>query len=897
MPWSAGGPVGAMAAIDHLPLEIPRGAPVAARWDAFADQVVRWCAAQGLVLRDAVVLLPFLQLLGPARAAFGRRGGWLPRVETTQTLARSLGPPPRREPMQLAGERAADVLVAAQVLQAQGEGRRWAQRDPAGFEAAAQRVAETALQLARAAAAVPPATRPAHWERARQLLGPAPGPGGTERWLARTALEWAAQSATPATDRLFALRPSAWIVLQVGGPDPLARALVAAASGELPALVVDADPPADRLLGESGAAVVPAFAVCASFEEEAQAAAAQVVAHVNRGEAPVALVALDRVLVRRVRALLEGAGLAVADETGWRLSTTRAAARLMALLRAAEPEAGTDALFDWLKGLPSWPGEGAFGERVAALEAACRRRQITRIASLAAPHDDTPEARLGARAAALLQQLADAASRPVADWMDRLADVAVACGLASALQADEAGRQVLAALRLDADAARRAEWLRGAGDRTFDLPGLRAWIDDALEAETFRPSTPPGGAQVVITPLAQSIWRPFAAIVMPGASDRHLGAPPPLHTLLAPATFEALGLPDAAALRRDEAAAFAQLLAMPLTLLRRHLDGPEPLADSVLVERLRLELARCGTPLAAWQDPRETHEVAPDPQPRPTPSASALLPARLSASGAEALRDCPYRFFALHVLKLREVDELDAEVEKRDYGTWLHDVLRDFHTGRPAPRAVQEDCERLHAAGVARRDALGLDEAEFVPFAASFAAFVPRYVEWLHRREAGGAAWRDAEREFVRPLPGVPRVELYGRIDRIDTRERPAPAEELIDYKTGSADRLREKVRRPLEDTQLAFYAALLQPQASAPLRAMYLALDASRGIEAFEHEDVERSAAALVDGLAHDLVRLQGGAPMPALGTGPSCTFCAARGLCRRDHWAEPALPDEADA
>ncbi len=32
----------------------------------------------------------------------------------------------------------------------------------------------------------------------------------------------------------------------------------------------------------------------------------------------------------------------------------------------------------------------------------------------------------------------------------------------------------------------------------------------------------------------------------------------------------------------------------------------------------------------------------------------------------------------------------------------------------------------------------------------------------------------------------------------------------LIDYKTGNADKLKQRVAEPLEDTQLAFYAALL---------------------------------------------------------------------------------------
>lgn len=880
-----------MAAIDHTPLESAPGAPLAAAcWDAFAAQVSRWCSRRSVSLRDAVVLLPFAQLLAPARSAFGRLGGWLPRIETTHTLARALGPAARLHGLQVAGHRAADVLMAAQVLEAQADGRAWARRDPAGFEMAADLIAQTAAELMRAASAVAPDRRPAYWERARALLTPAPGPGATQRWLARTALEWAAQSTEPATDRLFALRPAAWIVLQAGGRDDLAHAVLEAAEDATPCCVVDADPPHDRLLGETTLFPVPAFALCDSFEDEAQAAAAQVVAHVSEGQAPVALIALDRVLVRRVRALLEAAGLAVADETGWRLSTTRAAARLMALLRAAEPQAGTDTLFDWLKSLPAWPGEPVFAERVTALEAACRRLQIARIDHLATGADEVLQSAFSRRVVGLLNDLAATDAQPVALWLDRLEQAAADCGLVTALQADDAGRQVLGALHLNETPAQRTAWLRSAGARVLDLPGLRAWIDGVLEAETFRPAPPAGGAQVVITPLAQSIWRPFAAIVMPGASDRYLGTSPSLHPLLPSAALPALGLPDAQTARRDEAAAFAHLVAAaPMTLLRRRLDGPEPLADSPLVERLRLELARRGQTLAAWQDTRRVLELTVDPPPRPTPVAAALLPRRLSASAAEALRDCPYRFFALHVLRLREVDELDAEVEKRDYGTWLHDVLREFHVERPAPRSAQQDAERLQAVGIARRDALGLDEAEFLPFAASFAAFVPRYVAWLHDREADGATWREAEREYQRALPELTDTQLYGRIDRIDHRERPTVGDDLIDYKTGNAQKLREKVSRPLEDTQLAFYAALLQPQAQGPLRAMYLALDSNRDLDPIEHKDVDTSADALVAGLTHDLQRLRAGAPMPALGTGASCEFCAARGLCRRDHWAAP--------
>jgi len=41
-------------------------------------------------------------------------------------------------------------------------------------------------------------------------------------------------------------------------------------------------------------------------------------------------------------------------------------------------------------------------------------------------------------------------------------------------------------------------------------------------------------------------------------------------------------------------------------------------------------------------------------------------------------------------------------------------------------------------------------------------------------------------------------------------------------------------------------------------------------------------------------MARIAAGAPLPALGEGSVCEFCAVRGLCRKDYWAdaEQALP-----
>ncbi|MEQ1806409.1 MAG: PD-(D/E)XK nuclease family protein, partial [Burkholderiaceae bacterium] len=134
-----------------------------------------------------------------------------------------------------------------------------------------------------------------------------------------------------------------------------------------------------------------------------------------------------------------------------------------------------------------------------------------------------------------------------------------------------------------------------------------------------------------------------------------------------------------------------------------------------------------------------------------------------------------------------------------------------------------------------------------------------------------------------------------GHIDRIDTIGEGLRARAvLIDYKTGSVESLKRKVREPLEDTQLAFYAALLPPDSlefGRPLRAIYLALDSRKRIEVIEHMGVEGSAQTLIEGLASELRRMRGGHALLPLGEGDTCDYCEARGLCRRDHWAEPGI------
>jgi ATP-dependent helicase/nuclease subunit B len=306
-------------------------------------------------------------------------------------------------------------------------------------------------------------------------------------------------------------------------------------------------------------------------------------------------------------------------------------------------------------------------------------------------------------------------------------------------------------------------------------------------------------------------------------------------------------------------------------------DNGEPLLASPLLQLLLLQGAAHAAP-----DAREKSELQARPVTAPQAVGAALPVTQLSASAYEDLRRCPYRFFALRQLGLREAGELDEDVGKRDFGSWLHAVLRGFHEALQAAGELPRP-ERVRVMDEQARALLGrqrLDEGEFLPFLAGWPALRDGYLDWLDKHEATGARFAEAETDHEVELGAV---KLVGRVDRID---RAADGAALVmDYKTESSQATRDRMKQPLEDTQLAFYAALLQEPA---LQAAYLNVSERGDVLPVPHTDVERARELLLQAIRDDLARISAGAPMPALGEGRACDYCGARGLCRKDFWSE---------
>jgi ATP-dependent helicase/nuclease subunit B len=823
-------------------------------------RISRVLAERSLHAARTVVLVPYAQLMQVARAMWAACGtpGFAPRFETTRNWARSAGGfVPGAD--DIAFDMAHDLLTAQSLL------------SRAGFAASrialAGRLVEIALQLAPLAAAEHPDERAAWAQRVRGAIDAGKGSEwfDIESALNGIALAWAANSGY-ATDVLLdggaLAQVDQLIVLDGLQSDPLANKL-AALFGErvlhFPLATLDAP------------ACIAALHPATDPEDEAQRAAACVLRHLAEGRAPVALAATDRALTRRITAQLAAQGVRPNDETGWKLSTTRAAATLMSALRACAHDASSDQVLDWLKSASALDGRS-----VRALEARLRDRGMREwrswCAFVAASEKPKDLGLLPFTNDVEAQRARLARARPLAEWLASTRALLEAGGQWAALHGDVVGVEVIAALYLDAE----GEEIRGA---RCTLAEFTAWVRDVLEAASVRLPSDADSPQVVVLPLHQLLGRAFGAVVVPGCDDQRLPASPEPPGEWNPAQRLALALPSREALEAAQRAAWAIALRAPYCdLLWRQFDASgEPVRPSPLVQMLHLD--HCA---ADGADPRTPVQLAARPTPRPQPHGDALVPATLSSTAYEDLRRCPYRFFALRQLGLRSSDELDAEIDKRDFGNWLHAVLGRFHEAlKEAPTA--ELPARLALMATAEQEAtreFGLSETEFLPFAAAWPAVRDGYLAWLAGHEAGeGAVFVEAEPWKEVPLGSV---KLVGRLDRVDVT--PDGRAFVIDYKTESVDKSKDRIKDPTEDTQLAFYAALFPDDS---LRAAYINVgEKASGTRTVEQTDVIAARDALVAGVMDDLARIGRGAALPALGEGTVCEHCAARGLCRKDFW-----------
>ncbi|MBV8624088.1 MAG: PD-(D/E)XK nuclease family protein [Herbaspirillum sp.] len=625
---------------------------------------------------------------------------------------------------------------------------------------------------------------------------------------------------------------------------------------------------------------LPTLCAATDLENAAVQSAQIVLRWLEQGKNEIAIVAQDRVTARRLRALLERAQVAVADETGWKLSTTRAAAALAAWNDLVSARGETNALLDLLKSPFVFPAEEGKADRVMRIEARLRRANIAGDwqALQAAFAESSDPAELQWIVTLARQAARFGGRKTLAQWCDTQRALCQALGMEAALREDGAGEQCL--LMLDEIAAEQ-----GGLQDSFSFAEWRALLNLRLDATSYMP--PISDRRVVMLPLNGARLRRFDAVLVIGADAAHLPSPPQETLFFSNAVRRELNLATRATRQRQQLRDLTELLCVndEVVLCWQTLQDGEPNPVSPWLQRLELKLAQHGQPPLSRLDlPPPPRKLLAQSSRMPAPSAPELLPEKLSASGFGTFLACPYQFFAARMLRVAVMDELSDMPEKRDYGSWLHEILNRYH-----------EHLRDHATPLAARPALleAISDEVFqremqqhpaaLAFHARWQKVMPAYLLWANEREAEGWHFAFGEQAQSQRLTWEGGgMELHGRLDRVDRNDNGEQA--LLDYKTRSAASLKQKLRDE-DDHQLAFYGLLAGGKmAHAHYVALELGADKKTGDAAAP--DFERKQQMLKQQISTTMQQVGEGAPLPANGVESVCQYCDMRGLCRKGAW-----------
>ncbi|PZW44882.1 ATP-dependent helicase/nuclease subunit B [Humitalea rosea] len=526
--------------------------------------------------------------------------------------------------------------------------------------------------------------------------------------------------------------------------------------------------------------------------------------------ATAALVTADRDLARRVSAELLRFGVVADDSAGQPLAETEGGAFLRLVARAVAEDfapvpllsllkhplaAGGMSRLDWIamvRALEIWvlrgarPAPGLAGLRAAAqasLAGEARAERWAQVQPLLAALD---------RCFAGFDRLPHAPEREPAELL--AAQMATAEALAATddregglrLYAGEEGEPLALHLAaLEPAMAALPPIAPSAWPSLFDA-ALEGPLAPAIRATRGRGAHP----RVAILGLLESRLQRFDRVVL-GALEEGLwpAGTDPGPWLSRPMRRD-FGLPEVEARIGRQAADFLLLAASctEVVLSRAQKRGGAPTQPARWLTRLATFLGGQGQPLpehpaAAWA---EALDRQPPPgafaRPAPNPPLHAR-PDTISVTEVEALIADPYAFYARRILKLRRLDDLDADLGAQDFGIAVHAAMADWARrlhGQPWPGA--EVARALFAEAAAR----ALEPYAVRPALLAFwQARLARIGDWVVAIEdAAPPSLRLPELAGRLSLGLSPPVTLTGRADRVDLL--PGGGLALLDFKTGA---------------------------------------------------------------------------------------------------------------
>ncbi len=671
------------------------------------------------------------------------------------------------------------------------------------------------------------------------------------------------------------------------------------------------------------------------FEELAWATAKRVEQHLINGKTKVALVAQDRLVARRARALLArlGPALNIRDETGWKLSTTRAAAAFnswLELMRAPKDGPSAKALLEFLQNpfldLEKILERDAAGciDLITELEdilVASKAESGWKTFHLAIEGAQEYAVKTVSKALSMaLLELLQFVRERHHEWLnlqvdckkayDLLLKNLEATGLEQGLEQDSAGKQLLEVLKtFDLSKTqyqnvpmRLSEW--------FSL--LKTVIEDASYQEAGKEAQ----ATLSILPLSSTRLRNFDAVVIVGCDEQQLPAysEPPL--FFSDALNQLFKSSTIAMQFVQQARDLSQLLGSCThvdLLWQSKSNNGEPLRPSAWIQRLQNQIEWEVMPT---QFEKRLFGVKPMAMAVAQFEEALPMPLSMSPSAYRALRDCPYRYYVRSLLGLRKNKEFDEGFDASLAGQTLHKLLKCFYqalrtyehtnpvikTDQSQRRAWMEKSLSLYSEQEFAKLIEG--DARVMGALRDWQKQIPSFIDWQLQREQAGWEYFDGEVKVGFDLPfqddqdNRKTIRIEGFADRYDVQSENAKVASVIDYKNQRFERVKVRAEHLLDDPQLLIYArAANEDQESHKLaghrvqQAEWVALkaDLSKGEKALRSQEVGDIPALLerfTAQITQDVEQLWAKKPMQAFAPEGVCQYCEARGICRKGVW-----------
>ncbi|MDX1581604.1 MAG: PD-(D/E)XK nuclease family protein, partial [Alphaproteobacteria bacterium] len=408
-----------------------------------------------------------------------------------------------------------------------------------------------------------------------------------------------------------------------------------------------------------------------------------------------ALVTPDRDLARRVKAALSRWNVVIDDSAGQPVADSPTGVFLRLVADAVAEDFAPVPLLSLLKHPFCAAGQDRleFLGHVRALD-----RDILR--------GPRPAGGLGSIAALIKEQIENkAAPVTLGPWWDRLSPVLEPltapmhlgqAGLGDVIEAHLATAEALAATdttpgaetlwREEAGEALAGffeEW-RAMADRAAPLPPRRylALLEEMLAGQVVRPRYGTHPRLSILGPLEARLVQ-ADVLVLGGLNEDSWPPEADADPWLSRPMRREIGLPLPERRTGLSAHDFVQGAAAPVVYLTRsEKSGGAPTRPSRWLLRLDALIGKENwprPPVLAWHRELDAPKTAPERVKRPAPKPPvALRPRQLSVTQIETWRRNPFAIYADKILRLRPLDELDADPGGRDRGIIIHDILDQF---------------------------------------------------------------------------------------------------------------------------------------------------------------------------------------------------------------------------